>query len=294
MERSIDLAVAILATMAAGACPFPLEPKLGREETGRRYSVARVDWTVVDSAHRGSPSLAEVAAGRRLDIAGLSEAAPFWADDLEPEDSGFLLFTSGSSGKPKGVVQNHRGMLTNARGVAMHTGLEAGDRLLHVMPLHHTNGVNNQLLAPLLAGSAVILADRFSPVDMPKLILHHRPTIVTGVPTMYARMLEHDFPPLSVASLRMLRCGSAPITEELHRRVEAKFGVPLVVSYGLSEATCTSTMNPPDRRRIGSVGTPVKGQDVFLRDSAGRRLPDDSGEEGRDMRQRSDPYDRLP
>jgi len=62
----------------------------------------------------------------------------------------------------------------------------------------------------------------------------------------------------------MARCGSAPITEELHRKVEAKLGKPLVVSYGLSEATCTSTMNPPGARRIGSVGTVLAGQEVRL------------------------------
>jgi acyl-CoA synthetase (AMP-forming)/AMP-acid ligase II len=280
MERSTELVVAILATIAAGACPCPLEPRLGRDETERRYRVARLGWTLLDPAHREAPSLAGVPSWRCLEVADLPAAAPYWENDLPSDAAGFLLFTSGSSGKPKGVVQNHRGMLTNARGVAAHTRLDADDRLLHVMPLHHTNGVNNQLLAPLLAGAAVILVDRFRAEAMPELISRHKPTIFTGVPTMYARMLEHDFPAENLSSLRMLRCGSAPITEELHRRVEAKFGIPLVVSYGLSEATCTSTMNPPGERRIGSVGTPLDGQDVYLRDSAGHRLPSDSGQHG--------------
>jgi len=280
MERSVELPLAILATMAAGACPCPLEPRLGSEETARRYRVARIQWTLVDAAQRDDPSLAGVPAGCRLEIGGLPDAPPFWAVDVAPEAAGFLLFTSGSSGKPKGVLQNHRGMLTNARGVAAHTGLGAGDRLLHIMPLYHTNGVNNQLLTPLLAGSSVVLADRFRAEAMPELIERHRPTILTGVPTIYARMLAQDFSPGIPSSLRMLRCGSAPITEELHRQVEAKFGVPLVVSYGLSEATCTSAMNPPGKRRIGSVGTALAGQDVFLRDVAGRRLAADSQQEG--------------
>jgi acyl-CoA synthetase (AMP-forming)/AMP-acid ligase II len=85
-------------------------------------------------------------------------------------------------------------------------------------------------------------------------------------------MLPLEFSPASLASLRMLRCGSAPITEELHRRIEEKFGLPLVVSYGLSEATCTSTMNPPQRRKVGSVGTVLEGQDVFLRGPDGQRI----------------------
>ncbi|KGG92630.1 hypothetical protein P367_24285, partial [Comamonas thiooxydans] len=153
-----------------------------------------------------------------------------------------------------------------------HTGLSADDRLLHTMPLHHTNGVNNQLFAPLLAGSVVVLAERFKAQDMPALMELHQPTIITGVPTMYSRMLAFDFPPAALASLRLARCGSAPITEELHRRVEEKLGVPLAVSYGLSEATCTSTMNPPLARRVGSVGTVLAGQRVFLADQNGAEL----------------------
>jgi acyl-CoA synthetase (AMP-forming)/AMP-acid ligase II len=77
-------------------------------------------------------------------------------------------------------------------------------------------------------------------------------------------MLPHIGDRSRLASLRFLRCGSAPITVTLHEQIEAAFGVPLAVSYGLSEATCTSTMNPPRARRIGSVGTVLAGQQVRL------------------------------
>ena len=76
-----------------------------------------------------------------------------------------------------------------------------------------------------------------------------------------------------------MRCGSAPLTEALHRQIENRFGVPLVLSYGLSEATCTSLMNPPEARRIGSVGTPLAGQTVALL-RPGSSLKAQAGEEG--------------
>jgi acyl-CoA synthetase (AMP-forming)/AMP-acid ligase II len=97
---------------------------------------------------------------------------------------------------------------------------------------------------------------------------------------MYSRMLAFEFPDASVRSLRMARCGSAPITEELHRKAEARLRTPLVVSYGLSEATCTSTMNPPAARRIGSVGTVLRGQEVRLLSVDGTAIerPDREGE----------------
>lgn len=281
MERGADLAIMILGAMAAGACPCPLEPGLGEDEARRRTGVAGLSWIVVDGAHRdearrcGLPEDACLVHG----YGHGAEAQPCWHLALAPSADGFLLFTSGSSGKPKGVLQNHRGMLANAVGVAGGTGLSPADRLLHLMPLHHTNGVNNQLLAPLLAGSSIVLASRFKAERMPELLARYRPTLVTGVPTMYARMLPLDYASEALASLRMLRCGSAPITEELHRRIEARFGLPLVVSYGLSEATCTSTMNPPQARRIGSVGRPLAGQRVFLRGPQGETLAH-PGQEG--------------
>ena len=87
---------------------------------------------------------------------------------------------------------------------------------------------------------------------------------MTGVPTMYSRALPHLRDPAARRSLRFLRCGSAPITEGLHRRIEAAFGVPLIVSYGLSKATCTSTMDPPDAHQIGTVDTVLRCQKVRL------------------------------
>ena len=74
-----------------------------------------------------------------------------------------MLFTSGSTGHPKGVLLSHRGLMNNARGVLAHSGLTPDDRLLHVMPLHHTNALNNQVFTPLLAGACVALAGASAP-----------------------------------------------------------------------------------------------------------------------------------
>lgn len=271
MSRSVDLACALLAVLAAGACPCVLEPALGAEETARRFMVTGMAWLVHDDGHRDDPGLAALVGVKRVAFGSLPpDAHPYWACGLQSCDPACLLFTSGSSGKPKGVLQSHLGLRVNADGIVRHTGLSQQDRLLHTMPLYHTNGISNQLLAPLLAGAVVVLAQRFKAQDMPALMQRYRPTIITGVPTMYSRMLAFDFPPDALADLRMARCGSAPITQALHRRVEEKLGVALVVSYGLSEATCTSTMNPPDARRLGSVGTVLAGQRVFLADRHGR------------------------
>ena len=278
MERSLEQLIAILGAMAAGACPCPLEPRLADEETARRVAAVGLGWMLHDPAHAGTAAASGLPAVRLLPAACLARGEPFWAPALAPDAPALLLFTSGSTGHPKGVLLSHRGLMNNARGVLAHSGLTPDDRLLHVMPLHHTNALNNQVFTPLLAGACVALAGRFRAEDMPGLLARWRPTIMTGVPTMYARMLDLVFEPASLAGLRYARCGSAPITEALHRRIEAFLGCPLLVSYGLSEATCTSTMNPPGARRVGTVGTVLAGQRVVLRQPDGSAAP--AGGEG--------------
>ncbi|WMD20996.1 class I adenylate-forming enzyme family protein [Achromobacter seleniivolatilans] len=279
MERSLAQVLAILGVMAAGACPCPLEPRLSIEETARRVTAVGLTWMLFDEVNAVTAQACGLAPARLLRAGQVAHDEPDWAgSDVAPTSPGLLLFTSGSTGNPKGVLLSHLGLMNNARGVLAHTGLTPDDRLLHVMPLHHTNALNNQIFTPLLAGACVALAGRFRAEDMPGLLRAFQPTIITGVPTMYARMLELEFDPASLAGLRFARCGSAPITEALHRRIEDFLGCPLVVSYGLSEATCTSTMNPPSARRIGTVGTVLAGQLVTLRLPDGSEAP--AGGEG--------------
>ncbi|MDS1140094.1 class I adenylate-forming enzyme family protein [Pusillimonas sp. SM2304] len=267
MERSSDSVIALLGIMAAGACPCPLEPRLTQEEVRDRLSAVGIKAVLLDAANQHSLDLC--GSVQRLRVDALPKAPHYWSDGIRPDDPGLLLFTSGSTGRPKGVLLSHRGLLNNARGVISMTGLTPGDKLLHVMPLYHTNGLNNQIFSPLLAGAQVVLADRFRAADMPTLLDAHRPTIITGVPTMYSRMLDLVFAPEGLAALRFARCGSAPITRELHIKIEALLKCPLLVSYGLSEATCTSTMNPPGQRKIGSIGKALPFQRVYLRSSDG-------------------------
>jgi acyl-coenzyme A synthetase/AMP-(fatty) acid ligase len=130
-----------------------------------------------------------------------------------------MLFTSGSTGASKGVVLSHGNLDCNARGVIAMTGLTREDRLLHIMPIYHANGINNQLIAPLLVGATVILADRFRPEHLCMLLERYSVTYMTGTPTHYSRALPFLQKPMSakvLRSLRFLRCGSAPITPELH------------------------------------------------------------------------------
>ncbi|MEH3116293.1 MAG: class I adenylate-forming enzyme family protein [Methylorubrum populi] len=262
-------AVAIAAyfgAMQAGACVCFVDPGLAPAAFAEQAQTVGMRHLLVDANH--AERFAQ-AASPDLSLRPLEDLAiegAYGDDRLGREDDAMLLFTSGSTGRPKGVLLRHGALICNAEGVLHHTGTGPEDRLLHVMPLYHTNGVNNQLIAPFLAGASVILLDRFKPETAIEALRRDRPTYMTGVPTIFARMLPHLTESERFPALRFLRCGSAPITPTLHRQIEDAFGVPLVVSYGLSEATCTSTMNPPGNRRIGTIGTVLAGQTVRLFD----------------------------
>ena len=266
--KSVAAIAAYFGAMQAGACVCFIEPGLAPEvvaeqaqTVGMRHLV--VDESLIDRFADRSPESPSVRG-----LSTLNGGGAFINDGLGSDDSAMLLFTSGSTGRPKGVVLRHGSLICNADGVLRHTGTNPRDRLLHVMPLYHTNGVNNQLIVPFLAGASLILHDRFRPEIVIESLRNDGPTYMTGVPTIYARMLPHLEPGERFATLRFLRCGSAPITPTLHQQIEDAFGVPLLVSYGLSEATCTSTMNPPEHRKIGTIGTVLSGQTVRLFDPA--------------------------
>lgn len=261
--RDVETVALYFGIMQAGGCPCFLEPRLKADEIGSRLRAVGVRRLVTGETEQ--VDLDSLAAEIELiTVASLRGSTALRDAQLGPNDDAMMQFTSGSTGQPKSVLLTHGNLLANAAGVIAHTGVGPEDRLLHVMPLHHTNGINNQLVVPFLAGATVILIDRFKAEETATQIARFGATYITAVPTMYARILPHLGDRAQLASLRFLRCGSAPLAVALHEQIEDAFGVPLVVSYGLSEATCTSTMNPPAARRIGTVGTVLAGQQVKL------------------------------
>lgn len=280
--KTVDCVAAFFGAMRAGLCPTVMEARIAPEEVAARMGAVGMRLLACDDIEAAG-ELASALEGVHASIVALSALAidgHFEAPRLSTNDRALLLFTSGSTGRPKGVVLSHGNLLANARGVIEHTQVTEADRLLHIMPLHHTNGINNQLVVPLLAGAEIALVERFRADDIVDCLRHFEPTYVTGVPTMYSRMLPRLQPGERFPSLRFLRCGSAPITPALHEAIEDAFGVPLIVSYGLSEATCTTTMNPPHARKVGSIGTVLEGQELALFQPGGdeRVAPGQDGE----------------
>ena len=174
-------------------------------------------------------------------------------------DPALILYTSGTTGRPKGAVLTHRNLLANAHAIVAWLGLGREDRVLTVMPLFHANAIVIGTICPLLAGGATLVADAFHASTFWSLARRLRPTTAGTVPTMLSLLLARaDVPPDATASLRFLLTGSAPVPAELVTGFAARFALPVLEGYGLTECTCRATFNPTDgRHRPGSCGLPL-------------------------------------
>lgn len=176
-------------------------------------------------------------------------------------------YTSGSTGKPKGVLLDHAGQLHNAAAMASINNLTADDVALVSGPAFHANALAGSILPTLLVGGTVAFVARFDPDLVASAVARHRCTFMAGVPAMYRMLLDsgslarHD-----VSSLRLLLCGSAPVTAALLGQLEAALpGVDVVEGYGLTEGGPVVTENPRrGPRKLGSIGPPLPGVDVRL------------------------------
>lgn len=206
------------------------------------------------------------------------------ACDLTVDDDAIIIYTSGTTGKPKGCLLTHGNLIANARQIAEWMGFGEDDRLLTVMPLFHMNAVSVTTMTPLFAGGSTVVSPKFSASRFWEIIDKYKITSFGSVATMLSMLLaKQQEAPSAVAasheSLRFAMCGSAPVPAEVLNRFEETFGVLVIEGYGLSESTCRSTFNPPNRdRRPGSCGKPI-GNEMKVFDDNDQEVPDgDLGE----------------
>jgi len=205
----------------------------------------------------------------------------------EPVEGRVYLGTSGTTGEPKCVVLTERQIAWTAEHVRSSHGLTSADRGLTVLPFFHVNAPVVSLCASLLAGSTVVIARRFSRQRFWSWVEQYNITWASIVPTIVAILLETEKPAFLPGSLRFVRTGSAALPAADLRAFEARFGVPVIETYGLSEAASQVVANPipPGIHKTGSAGLPVgvdlricyprtSGEERELRDVA----PGETGE----------------
>jgi long-chain acyl-CoA synthetase len=266
--------VIFYGALAAGAVVVPMNPLLkGREvahylgDSGAKLIFA---WeSAADEAAKGAADAgAAVIEVSDPDAASLTAGQPSltgWAERAD-DNVAVILYTSGTTGRPKGAELTHGGLRKNAE-VTVQTLLHAGpdDIVMGCLPLFHSFGLTCGLNSAVMAGAGLTMLPRFDPGAALRIIGRDRVTIFEGVPTMYAAMLHH--PSRSEADLSSLRTcvsGGAALPVELLRGFEAEFGCVILEGYGLSETSPVASFNHPDaERKPGSIGTPIA--DVEMR-----------------------------
>jgi long-chain acyl-CoA synthetase len=178
----------------------------------------------------------------------------------KPEDDAALIYTSGTTGNPKGVILTHRNYTANAGMIKQVTSMTSDDRFFLVLPLFHVNSQVVSLLAPMTAGADLLLMKKFNPFGILPMIERHRPTIMSGVPTIYNVMCRMpNAEAFDVSSIRFFVSGAAPMPEETYKATQRVLKRPLIMGYGLSEATCASAAADPNEPiKPDSVGTPLR------------------------------------
>jgi len=203
--------------------------------------------------------------------------------DRSPEDTAVILYTSGTTGRPKGAELTNSNMLTNAFVSRMMASKAVDQRkrqtILITLPLFHSYGQTVQMNANLLAGDRLVLVPRFEAKSVLDLMRREKVTLFSGVPTMYWGLLncarEHEIDTKPIAeNLVLANSGGAAMPVELLAEFEKTFGVTILEGYGLSETSPTATFNQADLpRKVGSVGLPIFGCEVKVVDLEGKELP---------------------
>lgn len=203
---------------------------------------------------------------------GPSDELPGPAGGDEPAT---LIYTSGTTSRSKGVLLSHRNILADARGLAERLGVGAGYRTLCIMPLFHCNALIFSHLSTFSVGGSVVLARRFSASRLWDEVATARAHSFSCPPTVLAMLLERTPENLETpSSVRFVKVGAAPLGEDLARRFEARFGVPLVEGYGMTEGTATTVMHDPRLPRPpGTVGFVLPGQRVRVVGPSGDEVP---------------------
>ncbi|WP_082176407.1 malonate--CoA ligase [Pseudaestuariivita atlantica] len=189
-----------------------------------------------------------------------------------PDDLAAILYTSGTTGKPKGAMLSHGNLADNARTLAEYWRFTADDVLIHALPIFHTHGLFVATNVTLVAGGQMIFQPGFDAQAILDALPHA--TALMGVPTFYTRLLQQDGLAEAARGMRLFVSGSAPLLAETHVQWEAATGHRILERYGMTE-TNMNTSNPYDgERRAGTVGFPLPGVDLRLTDGKGTPVAD--------------------
>ena len=264
LPNSVELVTVMFAAWRLGAALTPVNPALTKPEAQYQVTDSGAGLVVADDS-----SLSKVEGGvtrvcvvdELLRRGGATHVMP---PITEPKQLALVIYTGGTTGRPKGVMLDHANLVATTAMIVDLFEMTAADRCLLVLPLFHVNGIMVSVVSPLVAGGSTVIAPRFDPKTFWELVERVRPTYFSAVPTIYAMLtgLPADVQP-DTASLRCVICGAAPMPAAAIHEFEDRYNVPILEGYGQSEGTVVTTANPlRGVRKPGTVGLRLRGQEV--------------------------------
>ena len=194
--------------------------------------------------------------------------------EVEDDDVAIILYTSGTTGQPKGAMLTHKNLYSNARDVGHYLSMSYNDRIIATLPVFHVFALTVVVNAPLLQGATVLLAPKFSPKDIYDLAGSQKATVFAGVPTMFNFLCQYPGDTELFSNLRLAISGGAALPVQVLYNFEEKFKVKVSEGYGLSEASPVTCFNPLDReRKAGSIGMSIPNVENKVVDEYGNELP---------------------
>ena len=274
------------AAWRAGLCVVPVN--LGEDDDRIRFILThgQVKWAYV--AADTEPRLARIAPDlpRSTELIASPESLPPSSASVEAD--ALIVYTSGTTGQPKGVLLSQANLLEDARAIAEWQRIEADTRMMCVLPIHHVNGTVVTLVTPFHAGASVVLVRKFHATRFFEIVEREQVHVVSVVPTLLQFLNQMAEPPVSTPLKRVI-CGAGPLTVTVACTFEARFGIRIIHGYGLSETTCYSCYLPlelSDEEHASwmgdsgypSIGVALPVNEMQIHDPTGRPLSD--GERG--------------
>lgn len=272
---TVETVVGVVGALLAGVPVVPLNPRAGERELLHVLADAEPDLVL---SGPGADLPARVGERARLVVAAsVPRVSRAVAPIVEPppESPAIIVYTSGTTGPPKGVVLPRRAIASNLDALAHAWQWTADDVVAHALPLFHVHGLILGVLGPLRRGGAVHHLGRFS-VPAVARALRGAATVLFAVPTMYHRLaIEAEADPAvanALAMARLLVSGSAALTQVDHERIAAATGQRVVERYGMTETLMNCAVRAGGDRRAGTVGPPLDGVQIKLVDDHGRTI----------------------
>jgi long-chain acyl-CoA synthetase len=279
LPNVLSFPIVFYGALLAGAAVVPMNPLLKAREveyylrdSGARLVVSGEQSAEPVTEAAGTVGIEAVTVGAALPEALMADEPLAAPADRADDDTAVILYTSGTTGQPKGAELTHAGLNSNAR-TTQETLLEGtpDDVIMGCLPLFHVFGLTCSLNAGVLSGALLTLIPRFDGGKALDVIERDGVTVFQGVPTMFSAMLHQpDADSHDVSSLRLCVSGGSAMPVEVMRSFEEKFGCIILEGYGLSETSPVASFNHPHaERKPGSIGTPIRGVELRLVDDDG-------------------------